>query len=174
MPITPQQLIQDLRAWLQADATAIEQARVLGAGGWEQWCIIQFINWQISTQPPGANLDFWRELPVPADAQGQARFIDVAYNVNSVNPQAGFPLILSEWKAGNNGNTVSQGAMEDIGKLVEFDHAGVSPLIVALSPQAVNFPGVQASGAVNGTAVQIYTSTPATWQWMGVFPVNQA
>lgn len=163
--ITMNQLTQNLSGWLAAEAPLIEQARGLGAGGWEKWCIVQFLTWQINTQPQGTDLDYWRELPLRS---GQIqRFFDIAYNQNAWNPQGGFPLILSQWKAGNTGNTVSEGVFEDIGTLVEFTSLqGAVPFIVALSPEPVSFPGAAASGPVNGTSVQIYVSTQQTWDFM--------
>jgi hypothetical protein len=164
--ITQEQLLRDLEGWLGADATAIQQARRLqGGGGWEQWCIIQFLRWQLNAQPPGIDFEYQRELSLWSGPV-QRRF-DIGYNYESFNARQA-PLILTQWKAGNNGNYVSSEVTRDLGTLTEFSHfEGVEPLIVALCPEKVNFPGVAESGPVDGTNVRIYVSTPQTWQMVG-------
>jgi hypothetical protein len=167
-PITVDQGFQDLSGWLAADAGMIEKVRRLnGGGGWEQWCVIQFLRWQLDAQPPGFALDYQRELSFQSGSI--RRRFDIAYNYNNVNPTTGHPLILTQWKTGNDGNYVSMEVTKDLETLAEVGrNPNVVLIVVVLCAQRVDFPGVAEVGPFRNTEVRLYHSTNKTWEAVGV------
>jgi hypothetical protein len=159
--ITVAEGVQDLAQWLAQDAVAIEGVRNLnGGGGWEQWSVIQFLRWQLGNRH---NLDYQREWKSPQ----VRRSYDIVYNVTQND--ANHPIIVTQWKCGNDGNNVSMEVTKDIGTLIELGKRGVYPVLLILCAQNVNFGGVGSSGQIPGTTVRLYYSTDATWKAYGGF-----
>jgi hypothetical protein len=166
--VKPAEFLSDLVAWLTADAATVEGIRRLrGGGGWEQWSVLQFLRWQIPNRGRGDDLDYQREFAVP----NLARRFDIAFNCVTVQIDAdpNYPLILSQWKCGNDGNAVAYEVNKDLGTLVEIrrPEGGQAwlPLIVVLCPEDVPFAGVQKSAAIPNTNVRLHMSTDATWNF---------
>ncbi len=142
--VKPADLLNDLMAWVTADAAVVEGVRRLrGGGGWEQWSVLQFLRWQIPHRGQGDDLDYHREFPVP----GIPRRFDIAYNCVTVqlDVDPNYPVILTQWKCGNDGNGVAYEVNKDLGTLVEIKRPGGEqawkPLIVVLCPEPVPFAG---------------------------------
>ncbi|GAA2427956.1 hypothetical protein GCM10010191_46090 [Actinomadura vinacea] len=174
--ITPQQGFNDFWTWINAEIQSIETARALkGGGGWEQWALIQFLLWQTARRP---TVSYQREFKV----KGLRRAFDIAYNLPSnvpITPDK--PLILTQWKAKNDGNEASREAQTDLGTLQEFKQhiythvetvAGMKvpilPILVILCPEQVNFQGVQPSEKIGNSDVRLWTSTDKTLSAYGL------
>lgn len=156
-------LYNDLTQWAAADAVALNEAVTLSKNaGWEQWCVVQFLRWQLHQANAAQGLNFEREWNAPG------RRYDISYNSLPEPDVNAFPIILTQWKAMKDG--VSYDIFKDIGTLTEIEKHMRSlnrtwqPVIVGLTLRGAEFPGAQALPSTPTANVQIFVSTDATWK----------
>lgn len=161
--LTIDNLFSDLTQWAAAEAVALNEVVSFSKnGGWEQWCVVQFLRWQLHQGNAAQGLNFEREWNAPG------RRYDIAYNTANEADVNGYPIILTQWKALKDG--ISYDVFGDIGTLTEIEKHMRSlnrtwqPVIVGLTLRRAEFPGAKALPNIPASNVQLFVSSDATWQ----------
>ncbi|MEW9553732.1 hypothetical protein [Nonomuraea sp. NPDC050783] len=165
--ITLNELTQDLMAWMTYDGNAIDFARRLrGGDAWDQWSIVQFLHWQLTT---GGRTDLDYECEVPRPRRRGRRY-DVVYNRGSGTADPQRPPVYTLWICDNEGNDAVRRLRREIDAFAtdlratqQGSPVPVVPLLVVLSPEEVDFPGV-GSKSVPNCATRLHLSSDVTWK----------
>ncbi|MCK2213502.1 hypothetical protein MF672_006800 [Actinomadura sp. ATCC 31491] len=163
--ITLSELTQDLVAWMTYDGTAIDFTRRLRGGeSWEQWSVVQFLHWQLTTGGR-TDLDYERDV---RRGRRRGRRYDVVYNRDPSS--AGANPVYTSWKCRDEGDDAAREIERDMDALaadltaVQRDSpVPIVPLLVVLSPDDVAFPGVVVKSVPN-CATRLHLSTDVTWK----------